>query len=455
MIESAASGRFPSCMHDEPVPPVEAKPLASTFSALASEPPPRRFLQTFGPGLITGASDDDPSGIATYSQVGAQFGFSILWTMLFSYPLMTAIQEVSARMGRVTGKGIAGNMRLYYPRWLLLPLILLLLVANVLNLGADISAMGAALKLLVGGPGALYAALFAIGSLVLQMFMPYARYASILKWMCLSLFVYVGIIFAVHVPWGEALRGTVLPNIAFNTEYLTALIAVLGTTISPYLFFWQASSEVEEVHSVPHEKPLRRAPEQAPAELSRINIDTCLGMGVSNLIAFFIILTTAATLHAVGKTHIDTAAQAAEALRPVAGRFAFLLFGLGIIGTGLLAIPVLAGSAAYAIAEALHWRASLESRPNEAIGFYAVLAASTLLGLGLTFTSMDPIRALFWSAVFNGVAAVPFMVLMMLMASNPRVMGEFTLKGWLRILGWAGTAVMAAAAFGLFATWGK
>ncbi len=426
----------------------------SLLSSLPTEPPPRNFLRTLGPGLITGASDDDPSGIATYSQVGAQLGYSILWTMLFSYPLMAAIQEISARIGRVTGRGIAANMRLHYPRWLMLPLIGLLLAANTLNLGADISAMGAALRLLVGGPAALYAAAFAIGSLLLQMFISYTRYATLLKWLCVSLFAYVGIVFAVHVPWGEALRGTVLPNVSFHADYLTALIAILGTTISPYLFFWQASAEVEEVHHVAHEKPLKRAPEQAPAELRRIRIDTCLGMGVSNLIAFFIILTAAVTLHAHGVTHIDTAEQAAEALRPVAGRFAFLLFSFGIIGTGLLTVPVLAGSASYAIAEALHWRTGLERKPKEAVGFYGVLAVSTLLGLGLTF-ELDPIRALFWSAVINGVVAVPFMILLMLMSGSERVMGEFTTRGWLRVLGWAATAVMTLAAIGLFATWGQ
>lgn len=427
----------------------------ATTTTTASEPPPRNFLSTLGPGLTTGASDDDPSGIATYSQVGAQFGFTILWTMLFSYPLMAAIQQVSARIGRVTGRGIAGNLRLHYPRWLLLPLILLLLVANVLNLGADISAMGAALRLLVGGPAALYAAIFAVGSLLLQMFVPYTRYATLLKWFCLSLFAYVGIVFAVHVPWATALRGTLLPKVSFDASYLTAFVAILGTTISPYLFFWQTASEVEEIRGHAREKPLIRAPQQAPAELARIRTDTLLGMGVSNLIAYFIILTTAVTLHASGRTHIDTAAQAAEALKPIAGRFAFLLFGLGIIGTGLLAIPVLAGSAAYAIAGALHWRASLEREPKEAKGFYGVLAAATLLGLGLTFTALDPIRALFWSAVINGVVAVPFMILLMLMASNRKVMGEFTVKAWLRVLGWAATVVMTFAALALFATLGR
>lgn len=435
--------------------PPPAASTASVLDSLPAEPPPRRFLQTLGPGLITGASDDDPSGIATYSQAGAQFGFSVLWTMLFSYPLMAAIQEVSAHIGRVTGHGIAGNLRRYYPRALMLPIIALLLIANTLNLGADISAMGAALQLLIGGPATLYAAVFAVGSLLLQIFVSYTRYARMLKWLCLSLFAYVGVVFVVKVPWGTALRGTFLPKVAFNAEYLTAFIAILGTTISPYLFFWQASAEVEEMHEVAGERPLRRAPEQAPAEFARIRMDTYLGMGASNLIAYFIILTTAVTLHATGRTHIETASQAAEALRPVAGACAFLLFGVGIIGTGLLAIPVLAGSAAYAIGEGLHWRTGLDRRPREAAGFYAVLAVATLLGLGLTFTSLDPIRALFWSAVINGVVAVPVMVVMMCMASNIRVMGDFTVKGWLRAFGWLATGVMALAALGLFATWGK
>ncbi|MBV9488937.1 MAG: divalent metal cation transporter [Verrucomicrobia bacterium] len=419
------------------------------------EPPPRRFLQTLGPGLITGASDDDPSGIATYSQAGAQFGFSLLWTSLFSYPLMAAVQEISARVGRVTGRGIAGNMRRNYPRWLVFPLITLVLVANTLNLAADISAMGAALQLLVGGHPAVYAILFALGSLVLQIFVPYTHYASLLKWLSLSLLAYVGTVFTVHVPWAAVLRQTALPPISLSAEYLTALLAVLGTTISPYLFFWQASAEVEEVKGAPREKPLRRAPEQAPAQLARIKLDTYLGMAASNVIAFFIILTAAATLHATGKTDIGTAAEAAEALRPVAGPFASLLFASGVIGTGLLAIPVLAGSAAYAVSEALRWRTGLGRKPTEAVGFYGVLSAATLIGLGLTLTSLDPIRALFWSAVLNGIVAVPIMLVMMLMATNTKVMGAFTISGWLRLLGWTATAVMALASIGLFATWGR
>jgi len=334
----------------------------------------KNFLQKLGPGLITGASDDEPSGIGTYSQVGAQFGYSLLWTMLLSYPLMSAIQEISARIGRVTGRGIAGNLRQYYSRWLTYPIVTLLLIANILNLGADISAMGAALKLLIGGSALVYAALFALASVLLQTFVPYAKYAQFLKWLTLVLFAYVGTVFVVHVPWQQALRGTLLPTIEFKPEYLTALIAVLGTTISPYLFFWQASEEVEEIESSPTEKALKRSPDQAFTQFGRIKADTYTGMAFSNIIAFFIILTTAVTLHAQGKTDIQSAAQAAEALRPVAGDFAFVLFAAGIVGTGLLALPVLAGSAAYAVSGAFDWNASLERKALQAKRFYGVLA---------------------------------------------------------------------------------
>ncbi|MBA3922152.1 MAG: divalent metal cation transporter [Nostocaceae cyanobacterium] len=416
----------------------------------------KNFWQKLGPGLITGASDDDPSGIGTYSQVGAQFGYAMLWTMLFSYPLMSAIQEISARIGRVTGQGIAGNMRQYYPRWLTYIIAGLLVVANVINLGADIGAMGSALKLLIGGSALVYSALFILTSVLLQVFVPYGKYVNLLKWLTLVLFAYVGTVFVVRVPWAEALRGTFFPAIEFKADYFAGLIAVLGTTISPYLFFWQASEEVEEILSNPEEDALKQSPRQAREQIGRIKADTYLGMGFSNLIAFFIILTAAVTLHAQGKTDIASAAQAAEALRPVAGNFAFLLFTLGIVGTGLLALPVLAGSAAYAVSGALNWRrASLERKASQAKRFYSVLAISTLIGLGLNFTPIDPIKALFWAAVINGVLAGPVMIVIMLMATNPRVMGQFTLSRRLRITGWLATVVMLVAAGGLFATWGK
>ena len=408
-----------------------------------------------GPGLITGASDDDPSGIGTYSQVGAQFGYAMLWTMLFSYPLMSGIQEISARIGRVTGRGIAGNMRKYYPRWLTYIVAGLLVIANVINLGADLGAMGAAVQLLIGGSALLYSIIFAIISLLLQIFVPYKKYVNFLRWLTLVLFTYVATVFVVRVPWGEALQGTFIPTIEFKADYFAGLIAVLGTTISPYLFFWQASQEVEEIDRVPTEQALAEAPYQAPMEIVRIKADTYIGMGISNLIAFFIILTSAVTLHAHGKTDIQSATQAAEALRPVAGDFAFALFTVGIIGTGLLAVPVLAGSAAYAVSGVFGWSASLERQALQAKRFYGVLAAATLIGLGLNFTSIDPIKALFWAAVINGVLAGPVMVVIMLMATNPAVMSQFILSRRLRITGWLATAVMLIAAGGLFVTWGK
>ena len=408
-----------------------------------------------GPGLITGASDDDPSGIGTYSQVGAQFGYAMLWTMLFSYPLMSGIQEISARIGRVTGRGIAGNMRKYYPRWLTYIVAGLLVIANVINLGADLGAMGAAVQLLIGGSALLYSIIFAVISLLLQIFVPYKKYVNFLRWLTLVLFTYVATVFVVRVPWGEALQGTFIPTIEFKADYFAGLIAVLGTTISPYLFFWQASQEVEEIDRVPTEQALAEAPYQAPMEIVRIKADTYIGMGISNLIAFFIILTSAVTLHAHGKTDIQSATQAAEALRPVAGDFAFALFTAGIIGTGLLAVPVLAGSAAYAVSGVFGWSASLERQALQAKRFYGVLAAATLIGLGLNFTSIDPIKALFWAAVINGVLAGPVMVVIMLMATNPAVMSQFIISRRLRITGWLATAVMLIAAGGLFVTWGK
>ena len=408
-----------------------------------------------GPGLITGASDDDPSGIGTYSQVGAQFGYAMLWTMLFSYPLMSGIQEISARIGRVTGRGIAGNMRKYYPRWLTYIVAGLLVIANVINLGADLSAMGAAVQLLIGGSALLYSIIFAVISLLLQIFVPYKKYVNFLRWLTLVLFTYVATVFVVRVPWGEALQGTFIPTIEFKADYFAGLIAVLGTTISPYLFFWQASQEVEEIDRAPTEQALAESPYQAPTEIVRIKADTYIGMGISNLIAFFIILTSAVTLHAHGKTDIQSATQAAEALRPVAGDFAFALFTVGIIGTGLLAVPVLAGSAAYAVSGVFGWSASLERQALQAKRFYGVLAAATLIGLGLNFTSIDPIKALFWAAVINGVLAGPVMVVIMLMATNPAVMSQFIISRRLRITGWLATAVMLIAAAGLFVTWGK
>ncbi len=423
-------------------------------------PAKKSLLQRLGPGLITGASDDDPSGIATYSQAGAAFGYSLLWTMPFSFPLMSAIQEISARIGRVTGRGIAGNIRRHYSPWLLYPVVFLLVLANTINLGVDIGAMGSSLELLIGGPALLYAIGFAALCLVLEVFVAYQRYSSYLKWMTLVLFSYVATAFIVKVPWKEVALGTLIPTFTLSGNYWATFIAILGTTISPYLFFWQASQETEEIRDHQDEEALSKEPWQARVQFGRIRLDTLVGMFFSNLVAFFIILAAGATLHVRGITDIQTATQAAEALRPLAGRFAFTLFALGIIGTGLLAVPVLAGSAAYAIGEARKWRTGLDRNPEAAKGFYTVLSAATALGLFINFPIVQkhlhitPIKALFMCAVINGVVAVPIMVVVMLMVGNPKVMGRFALRsGLLRSIGWIATAVMFLATMGMFLTW--
>jgi NRAMP (natural resistance-associated macrophage protein)-like metal ion transporter len=436
----------------------EGNPNPPSSSAPSSSQPGgwlRRALKVLGPGLVTGAADDDPSGIATYSSVGAQFGSGMLWTMPLIYPFMAAIQEISARLGRVTGHGIAGNMRRFYPAWMLYATVILLLIANIINIGADIGAMGAALNLLIGGPGLLYCVLFALASIVLEIYLPYKTYSAILKWLTLSLFSYVGTIFVVRINWAEVVRGTFLPDISLNKDYFAALIAVLGTTISPYLLFWQSGEEVEQMENAPAERPLKEASAQAPKQLRRIKIDTYVGMAFSNLIAYFIILTAAATLHTHGKTDIGSAAEAAEALRPIAGPFASLLFSLGVIGTGLLAVPVLSGSAAYAVGEAFKWPVGLERKAKLAKAFYAVLAVATLIGLALNFTKIDPIKALVWAAIINGITAAPVMCVLMLLASRRQVMGKFTLPLYLKIAGWLATAIMAVASAGMLLTSGK
>jgi len=395
-----------------------------------------------GPGLVTGAADDDPSGIATYSQAGAQFGFSLLWTVFLTTPFMIAIQLVSAEIGRVTGKGIAANAKEVAPKWVVLGLVLLLLVANIINIAADIAAMGEALYLLVGGLKHEHALIFAAASVLLQIFVPYHRYASLLKWMTLVLFTYIALIFFVRVPWGDVIFGTLVPAVSFKTDYLMLVVAVLGTTISPYLFFWQASQEVEEMHRGRHAKPPLKRRKGGGSEIKRMTRDTVIGMIVSNIVSYSIVLTTAATLHAHGVTNIQTAADAANALRPIAGEFAFLLFAAGIIGTGMLAVPVLAGSAAYAVGDLFGWRSTLEARFPEAFGFYAIIFAATLVGFGLTFAPIDPIKLLVWSAVINGVVAVPIMAIMMIIVANTEAMGRFRAKGILIVGGWAATALM-------------
>lgn len=400
-------------------------------------------MSFIGPGLVTGASDDDPSGIATYSQAGAQFGLSTLWLMLFSYPFMCAIQEISARIGRITGVGISANIRKIYPRPVVYGIVALLLLSSIFNLGADLGAMGESAHMLLGGPAWMHLLALGLLSIVLQIFVPYTRYIKYLRFLVLSLLAYVMTAFVVHINWLAALRATLLPPLrSFSGEYVTVTVAVLGTTISPYLFFWQASQEAEEVQVRAEDKPLKEAPKQARKQLRRIRLDTYAGMAVSNGVAFFIMLTAAATLHAHGQVNIQTAVQAAQALEPLAGRFAYALFAVGIISTGLLAVPVLAGSAAYAVGEAMQWRVGLEVKPHRATKFYLTLGMATLLGLLLNFVHFDPIRALFVAAVINGLLAAPVMALMMLLTRSTRIMGKFKLPLYLQVAGWAGTVAM-------------
>lgn len=412
------------------------------------------WIKKLGPGLITGAADDDPSGIATYSQAGAQFGLNMLWTLCLTYPLMVGIQIISAKIGRVSGHGLATNIRRHYPGWLLYGIVSLLLIANTINIAADIAAMGDALNLLIGGSTHFYALCFGVFSLLLQIFIPYNRYVRVLKWLTLALLAYVATAFVVKVPWTQIMTKTFYPQLSWRPEFITTVVAIFGTTISPYLFFWQTSQEVEDQLADVDAKPLIDAPDQAPANFRRIKIDTFIGMGFSNIVAYFIILTTAVTLHLHGITNIQSSAQAASALRPIAGEFAFWLFSAGIIGTGLLAVPVLAGSAAYALAGTFRWKNSLELKPTMAKKFYGIIAMSTLLGVALCFTPMDPIKALYWSAVVNGVISVPIMCVMMLMAVRPDIMGTFVISFRLKVLGWICTGAMATAVVAMFCTLG-
>lgn len=409
----------------------------------------RQLLRVLGPGFITGASDDDPSGIGTYSQAGAQLGYGIGWTMLLTFPLMAAIQEISARIGRTTGHGIAGILCRHYPTWLLYGVVTPLFVANTINIGADLSAMGDAVRLLIGGPNFLYVVVFGAFCVLGIVFMKYQRYTMVLKWMTLSLFAYVAALFASHVSWSEMLAGVVVPRISWDHAFFTTLVAIFGTTISPYLFFWQSSQEAEEVRVVRAREPLVQAPQQASDALNRIRADTLFGMAISNLVGLAIICTTAATLHKDGAQSIESSTQAAEALRPIAGDFAFAVFALGIIGTGLLAVPVLAGSAAYAIGEAFKWPVGLSRKPKDAVAFYSVVTLATVLGIAITLSPINPVQALYWSAVINGIVAVPVMVVMMLMTARRRIMGKFVIRGWLRWLGWLSTAAMALCVLGM------
>jgi len=426
-----------------------SNPPTTIAASVAEAPAGERWWTKLGPGLITGAADDDPSGIATYSQAGAQFGYAVGWTLLLTYPLMMGIQLASARIGRVTGKDLTETFARFCPRWLVASLVLLLLVANVINLGADLSAMGDSAALVLPGRAPWYAAGFGLLSLLLQVFLPYERYVRVLKWLTLSLFAYVGVVCVVAVDWRAALAGVFAPSFHWSRDYVTTIVAILGTTISPYLFFWQASQEVQEIRRVPQDHPLRIAPEQARRQFRRLRLDTAVGMGFSNLIAFFIITAAAATLHAHGQTHIETTAQAASALRPIAGDAAFTLFALGILGTGMLALPVLAGSAAEAVASYFHWRKGLDLTPAQGLSFYAILAAAMALGVAISLSGLNPISALFWAAVINAVISVPVMVAVMIAASSTKVMGKMVLPRRWKVLGWLATAAMAAASLAL------
>jgi NRAMP (natural resistance-associated macrophage protein)-like metal ion transporter len=399
-----------------------------------------------GPGIITGAADDDPSGIATYSQGGAQFGFNLLWTLLLTFPLMVAIQMVSAFIGRVTGHGLARNMGEVMPGWLVTGLVALLFIANTINVGADLAAMGEAAKLVLGFNEHAFTIFFALLSLGLQLFIPYRRYARLLMVLTFSLFAYVALLFTLKLDWPAIGAGLIGLHPSLTDDAATTIVAIFGTTISPYLFFWQSAQEVEEVDQRLDRHPLMEEHGEAPAAYARIEVDTISGMFISNAIAIAIMISTAATLNKAGITDIQTAADAAKALEPIAGHFAFALFSLGIIGTGLLAIPVLAGSAGYAIAESRGWKTGLDNMPWQARGFYAVIGAAVLLGLGIDWSPLDPIKALYWSAVLNGVIAVPMMAAMMVVAGNKNKMGRFTVGPVLGGLGWLSTAVMAAAA---------
>lgn len=417
------------------------------------KPSPRKpsLLGRLGPGLITGAADDDPGGVATHSQAGAAFGFNMLWSVVLAYPLLAAIQAIVARIGRVTGHGLAANVKRVFPAWLLAILVLSLLVANTINIAADIAAMGEAAALVAPGVDRFaFAAVFGVGCVLLEVFMSYKRYVRVLKWLTLSLLAYAGVIFTVKIPWGEVALRSFLPEISLTPAFLTMVVAVFGTTISPYMFFWQSSQEVEDLGADPERRSLLNTPELAESELRRIRLDTWSGMAMCSLIAFFIVLTTAVTLHVNGVTNIESAAQAAQALRPIAGDLAFWLFSLGIIGTGLLAVPVLAGSAAYAISESFGWPMGLDRKLGQAPGFYAIIAAATLGGVLLTFLRVNPIKALFWSAVLNGLVAAPIMAVSMILASRRSTMGPFVIGRALKILGWTATAVMVVAGVGMF-----
>jgi len=413
----------------------------------------RRVALRPGPGFITGACNDDPSSVGTYSQVGAQFGYALAWTLLFSFPLLVAVQEISARIARVTGVGLAGNLRRHCPGWLAVALIALLSAANVFNLAADLAAMGAVLRLLLRAPALLYVCLLGGASVLIEMLTRYARYVRLLRWLSLSLLSYVVAAFVVEVPWRQIGQALLWPPLSASPQYVLAVLAALGTTLSPYLLFWQAQQEVEEAQHAGSAAQLLHSIEQAPREFARIRLDTLIGMGLSGVVALFIVITTASTLHAHGVQTIQTAAQAAEALRALGGRFTFMLFALGIIGAGLLTLPALSNSTAYAVGELLSWRVGRRHPRARARAFYTAIVSATALAVALNFTSIDAMRALYWSAVMNGVIAVPLLAAMMYLATNSGVMGQLRLPAGLRVLGWAATGAMGCSVAGLAIAW--
>ena len=417
----------------------------------------RKIFRRLGPGLITGAADDDPSGIATYSQAGSQFRFGLVWILLLTTPLMIGIQMLSARIGWVTGEGLAANIDKMFPRWLTVGLIGLLVVANTINIAADLGAMGEAVRLLVGGQQAFYVLGFGVLCIATQLFFSYERTVRVLKWLTFALFAYVAVILTVSVPWHQAMVESLQPWSFFPKDsslkdYTAMVVAVLGTTISPYLFFWQASQEVEDSSRRLGADKLKGDPKYAAKHLSRIKLDTYFGMTFSNVIALCIVVATAVTLNLRGITNIQTSAQAAEALRPIAGEFAFVVFALGIIGTGLLAVPVLAGSAAFAVSELYGWKAGLSKGFHEAKGFYLIIVAATGIGTLMGYFELDPIKALVWSAIVNGVISVPIMAALMWIGQSKRLMGKYTISTRHRFFGWAATVVMAIAVVLMLAT---
>jgi NRAMP (natural resistance-associated macrophage protein)-like metal ion transporter len=417
------------------------RPLIHTLRHRLSRSP----LAFVGPGLITGVADDDPSGIVTYTQAGARFGLGMLWTMPLAWPLMAVVQEMCARIGRVTGKGLAANIASAFPSYVAIGAVLLLFLANTLNIAADIAAMGEVAELVTGFDRHLMTAVFVIATLVLQVFVPYHRYVHILKWLTFSLVAYILVVFTVRVPWGQVALRTILPDIKFDATTAQMTVAIFGTTISPYLFFWQASEEVEDMDGRKDARLVSRDDAAAPVELRRIARDTWFGMFVSNAVAYAVILAAGVTLHVAGIFTIDTAAQAASALKPVAGRAAFLLFAVGILGVGLIGVPVLAGSAGYAVGEALGWRTGLEHDVRDARGFYGIIAVSVLAALVIQYSPINPMQALYWSAVINGIVAVPLTIIVVVLASRSSTMGPFTSSRWAQAIGWITAGVMATA----------